>query len=194
MNCPITFLDWDNKTKLVSTSSSSFLEFSWKKVKCSFQSVAVLIVVISLYCNETIKFDCFFTMLLRKTLKNQFSRTQKGSKILYKINQQILNPAKNNRDNSKALQLVCSWLARICWRLFTSCFIYGFAIQVTSEKTLCSKAIKKRFYSQIARYFWMKIIANIIPTNLVVNLLLSLFCPAWETKNKNQVLSKLTFW
>ena len=37
----------------------------------------------------------------------------------------------------------------------------------------------------------MKIIGNIIPTNLVRNLLLSSFCPFLQTKSKNLVFSKL---
>ena len=40
----------------------------------------------------------------------------------------------------------------------------------------------------------MKIIVTIIPTNLVTNSLLFLFCPFIETKNKNQVFSKLVVW
>ena len=42
--------------------------------------------------------------------------------------------------------------------------------------------------------FCMKMIVTIIPTNLVTNSLLSLFCPFIETKIKNQVLSKLVVW
>ena len=40
----------------------------------------------------------------------------------------------------------------------------------------------------------MKIIVTIIPTNLVANSLLSLFGAFIETKNKNQVFSKLVVW
>ena len=40
----------------------------------------------------------------------------------------------------------------------------------------------------------MKLIVTIIATNVVANSLLSLFCPALETKNKNQVLTKLVVW
>ena len=34
-------------------------------------------------------------------------------------------------------------------------------------------------------------ILTIIPTNLVANLLLSLFCPLTETENKNETFRKL---
>ena len=37
-------------------------------------------------------------------------------------------------------------------------------------------------------------IVTIISSNLVTNSLLSLFCPFIETKNKNQVFSKLVVW
>ena len=38
----------------------------------------------------------------------------------------------------------------------------------------------------------MKIIATIIPTNLVTKSLLSLFCPFEQTANENLVFSKLS--
>ena len=37
----------------------------------------------------------------------------------------------------------------------------------------------------------MKTIVTIIPTSLVINLLLSLFCSFIETKNKNQIFSNI---
>ena len=40
----------------------------------------------------------------------------------------------------------------------------------------------------------MAIIVIIIPANLFMNLLLSLFFPLIETKNKNQSFSKLVVW
>ena len=46
---------------------------------------------------------------------------------------------KNNGNSSKAFQLMCQWLARICWERSTGCFIYSFVIQVIREKTLCRK-------------------------------------------------------
>ena len=40
----------------------------------------------------------------------------------------------------------------------------------------------------------MKIIVAVIPADLVANLLLSSFCPFLQTKNKNQVFTKLVVW
>ena len=40
----------------------------------------------------------------------------------------------------------------------------------------------------------MKIIVNIIPTDLIKNSLLSSFCPFLQAKNKNQVFSKFMVW
>ena len=40
----------------------------------------------------------------------------------------------------------------------------------------------------------MKIFAHLIPTNLGINSLISFFCHFLETKNKNQLLSKLVVW
>ena len=37
----------------------------------------------------------------------------------------------------------------------------------------------------------MKTMVTMIPTNLVTNLILFLFCPFVESKNKNQISSKL---
>ena len=60
-------------------------------------------------------------------------------KILCQINQEILKASQNNRNSSKAFQLRCPYLARICWGHSTGFVIYNFVIQVISEKTLCSK-------------------------------------------------------
>ena len=40
----------------------------------------------------------------------------------------------------------------------------------------------------------MKVIVAIIPTDLVINFLLSSFCPFLQTKNKNLLFSKLVLW
>ena len=40
----------------------------------------------------------------------------------------------------------------------------------------------------------MEMILTIIPTNLDTNSLLSIFCPFIDTKNKNQISSKLMLW
>ena len=50
--------------------------------------------------------------------------------------------------------------------------IYGFVIQVIGEKTLCIK----RFTRNLGDIFYIKMIATIILTNYITNLLLSLFC------------------
>ena len=39
----------------------------------------------------------------------------------------------------RAFQLMCTYLARICWKRSTSYFVYGVVIQVIGEKTLCGK-------------------------------------------------------
>ena len=57
-------------------------------------------------------------------------------KYIFQINQEILKVSKNNHDDLKALQLLWPELARIRQGISTSCFIYGFAIQVISEKTV----------------------------------------------------------
>ena len=78
---------------------------------------------------------------------------------------------KKNHKSSKAPQLVCTSLARIFWESSTTCFIYFFTIQVISEKTLIAKVLVKPF----EKYFYMKKIATLIPTDLVKNLLYSFF-------------------
>ena len=47
------------------------------------------------------------------------------------------------------------------------------------------------FSKQFERYFCMKIIVIIIPTDLFTKSLLSSFCSFLQTENKNQVFSKL---
>ena len=50
----------------------------------------------------------------------------------------------------------------ISWRGFASCFIYDFVYQVISERTQCSKD----FITCVRGFFYMKIIATLIPINL----------------------------
>ena len=122
MNCPTTFLDWHNKTKLV---ASFFLwNFLW--------SVTVLTVIISLNFNKTKQNKLFYSHC-------SFTKT------LCQINQEILTASKNNCNSSKAFELICPYLATIYWRRSTGCFIYSFVIQVISEKTLCSKDFTSTF-------------------------------------------------
>ena len=73
---------------------------------------------------------------------------------------------------------------------FYRLFYLQFVIQVICEKTLCSKGFTK----QLKRYFYMKIIVTIIPTDLVTNLFLSTFCAFLQTKNKTLVFSRLVVW
>ena len=40
---------------------------------------------------------------------------------------------------------MCTYLARICWELSLSCFVYGFVLQVISEKTLGNKNFTSNF-------------------------------------------------
>ena len=61
-------------------------------------------------------------------------------------------------------------------------------IQVVREKTLCSKG-----YTSIERYFYMKIIVTVIPTDVVTNLPLFSFCPLLQTKIKNHVECNILF-
>ena len=72
------------------------------------------------------------------------------------------------------------------FRSAKDCFVNKFVIQVISEKTL-----QQRSHQQFERYFYMNIIVTIIPTYLVTNLLLPLFCLFTETKNMREAFSKL---
>ena len=84
---------------------------------------------------------------------------------------------------------MCTYLVRICWRHYTGCFAQGFVFQVISEKTIC----RQDFTRNLREIFIWKLLLNVIPTNLVRNSLLSLFCHFIETKN-NQIFSKLVVW
>ena len=70
------------------------------------------------------------------------------------------------------------------WRMFNKLFYMHFCDLNDQCKTMWSKDFEINFY--------MKIIVTIIPTNLITNLLLLLFCPFLQTKNKNQIFSSLT--
>ena len=95
------------------------------------------------------------------------------------MNWEILKASKNNRNSPKAFHLMCPQLARICFGGSTDCFIYSFVIQVSSEKQKpCS------FYQQFERYLCMKIIINIISTEIITNSLLSCFCLFYKPKTR----------
>ena len=68
MNCPIIFLDCDNKTKLALASFSCFLDFH-EKMKSSLENFTVLIVIIYLYRNEISLLNCFVYIALTKNVK-----------------------------------------------------------------------------------------------------------------------------
>ena len=54
--------------------------------------------------------------------------------MVCQIYQEILKASKTNHNSWKALQLMCTLLARICGGHSTSFFAYGFVFQVISEK------------------------------------------------------------
>ena len=68
----------------------------------------------------------------------------------------------------------------ICWGRSVGCFIYSFVIQVISEKILYNTG-----FTAVWEIFYMKIIATIIPTDLITDLLLSSSYPFLQTKTKN---------
>ena len=78
----------------------------------------------------------------------------------------------------------------------------GFAegiLKVVFFTVLCFRwTVKKycvaKFLKEFERDFYTKSTVTIIFTNLIINSLLSLFCPLLETKNKNQIFSKLMIW
>ena len=71
VNCPILFLDWDNKSKLVSPCFSCFLEFlRWKKIKLSLRRISTI--TISLVTN-LIKYVAYIAHA-KKPSKNQVRR------------------------------------------------------------------------------------------------------------------------
>ena len=53
--------------------------------------------------------------------------------------------------------------------------------------------VLERFYKEFERFLYEND-CNCNSNNLVTNSLLSLFCPFLESKNKNQILSKLVVW
>ena len=95
----------------------------------------------------------------------------------------ILKVSKNNCNSSKASQLMCPWLARICWGHSTGCFIYSFVIPaVISKKTLSSKG----FSWQFQKKFYMKIIANIIPNRFSCKFAFIIFFLSFLTNQRQE--------
>ena len=127
----------------------------------------------SLYTLTKLKQNCFIYIALAKycwVIKlEEFESSQKKP---CQINQEILKTSKNNPRSSKAFQLMCTELAKVCLGGSTICLIYCAAIQVMSEKTLPSKS----FTSNLRDIFTWKLT------------FLSFFSPFLQTKSKIQVL------
>ena len=85
--------------------------------------------------------------------------------------------SKNNCNSSKAFQLMCPQLARICWVRSTGFLFFDSCDQWKSPAYL-------RFYYQFKIYFYMEIIVAIIPISLVTNSLLSSFVPFYILKTR----------
>ena len=75
----------------------------------------------------------------KKLVQKSNRENLKVIKILCQINQEIMKSSKNNQSSWKARRLMCTKLARICWGRSKSCFLYGFAFQVISEKHCVAK-------------------------------------------------------
>ena len=184
------FLDRDNKKKLVMVLFLTFQKSYERKIIFSLKSVIVITVM------RVITFNYF--CIMKKRIK-QFYFFCTWKRIVEKSHQENLKATKNTWPNTSGnpestknvFQLMCTQLARGCCVISTGCFVYGFLFQVIREKRLCSKDSIRHLREFL---YEMKITVTIIPTNLVTNSLLSLSCPLVETKNKNQVLSKLVVW
>ena len=99
---------------------------------------------------------------------------------LGEFNQKILKASKKrkNHNSLKALQLMCTLFARICQLC---------VVKMISEKTLCSKG-----FTSYLTYFYTKIIVIIIPTDLVTNVLLSIF--VLSQKPKTRIKFSASWW
>ena len=86
--------------------------------------------------------------------------------------------------------MMCTYLAKICRVRSANCFIYSFVIEVIISDR-CKNNMYERVCWQLQRHFYMKTIVTLIPTNLDTYLLLFLFCPFLESKNKNEIFSKM---
>ena len=93
----------------------------------------------------------------------------------------IKNSFPNKSGNPKSLK-------RYSYQLESS----STNVHIVGESLL--RAFSKILQGIWERDFYMKILVTIIPTNLVTNSLLSFFCNFIETKNKNQIFSKLVVW
>ena len=71
---------------------------------------------------------------MRKTDEKSSYNILKVPKIALSDKSGNPNSVKNNYKSLKALQLMCTQLARICCGRSANCLIYGFVIQVISEK------------------------------------------------------------
>ena len=78
---------------------------------------------------------------------------------------------------------------RICWGRSGNCIVSGFVFQVISEHCLA------KILLAVWETFLYENIVTMIPAISVTNWgLFFFFCPFVESKNKNQVFSKLAVW
>ena len=84
---------------------------------------------------------------------------------------------------------MCTQLASVCRGRSTSCFVYGFVFQVTLKKILYR--MHSKGFARNLREFLYGNNCNYNSCKCSYKFTLSLFCPFVETKNKNQIFSKL---
>ena len=110
-------------------------------------------------------------------------RIQKWSKILCQTNQEFLKTSKNNYNSWKRSSANVHVVARIFWGRWYYLFYLGFCVSSDQQKNTGWQ----RFCKKFERHFYMKIIATIIPTNLVANSLLPFFVRLKEPKTRIKV-------
>ena len=106
--------------------------------------------------------------------------------MLCKINQEILKTSNKFKSFLTNVPIVNEDLMRVFYRLFY--------LQFCKSSSQWKNPVYKRFYQQLERYFYMKIIVTMISTDLITNSFLASFCPSLQTRSKNQVFNKLVVW
>ena len=143
----------------------------------------------SCWCEKMLNFDwcmqtdCFICIAIAK---HRWLIKLRWSKIRCQINQEILKPSKNDCNSfSTNVSITGKNLLREFYSLFY--------LQFCDSSDQWKNPVWQK-WEIFERYFYMKIIVTIIPTDVVTNLLLSSFCPFLPTKIKSLVFSKLVFW
>ena len=130
----IAFCVWFSKKMILMSYSTSWPNFIFSLSLLLEILGNTCIVIICCYHCDVINFEINYSFLIKLFYQCFLMTRTKSDKDTFLNKSGDPESLKNNHSSWEALQLMCTQLTMICWVHSSSCFVYGFMIQVISEK------------------------------------------------------------